>query len=71
MLDLIRKRTSVYTRAREYKLLVRLITGTKEYTRLKYLMILLIRHDFFELLLSKHVVIDQVCLGAPTTTNLR
>lgn len=59
VLELILQRVHFYVKRREFKLLVRLLTGTKEYTRLESILHLLTAHDCFEMMLAKHVVMNE------------
>jgi len=44
---------------KQFKLLVRLITGTKEYGNMQYILDLLVQFNCFELLLSKNIYIED------------
>eukprot|EP01121_Diplochlamys_sp_Union-15-3_P022198 TRINITY_DN9373_c0_g1_i1.p1 TRINITY_DN9373_c0_g1~~TRINITY_DN9373_c0_g1_i1.p1 ORF type:complete len:493 (-),score=50.49 TRINITY_DN9373_c0_g1_i1:9-1487(-) len=55
VLRFIKKKVPEYIKAKQFKLLVRLVTGTKQYNHMQYIMDLLIQHDQFELFLSKNV----------------
>lgn len=44
---------------KQFKLLVRLITGTKEYTNMQYILDLLVQCNCFEMLLSKNIYIED------------
>jgi hypothetical protein len=41
-----------YLKHKEFKLLVRLVVGTKEYTNLQYILDILVKYDCFELILA-------------------
>jgi len=45
-----------YVLHQQFKLLVRLLTGTKQYARLQYLFDILVKYDCFEYMLGKNVV---------------
>lgn len=49
----------VYAKAKQYRVLVRLITGTKQYTQLQYVLDILVQADCFDMLLAKNVAGDQ------------
>lgn len=59
VMDIISNYASGYVHRQQFKLFVRLLTGTKQYTRLQYLMEILVQYDCFEYLLGKHVVVDN------------
>jgi hypothetical protein len=42
-----------------FKLLVRLVVNTKEYTNLQYILDLLVQHERFELILAKNVCAEE------------
>lgn len=48
-----------YVKQKQFKLLVRLITGTKEYTNMQYILDLLVQFNCFEMLLSKNIYIED------------
>jgi uncharacterized protein YqeY len=52
VLQIIKDRVHEYVKHKEFRLLVRLVVGTKEYTNLQYILDILVEYDCFELILS-------------------
>eukprot|EP01125_Pyxidicula_operculata_P005766 TRINITY_DN2013_c0_g1_i1.p1 TRINITY_DN2013_c0_g1~~TRINITY_DN2013_c0_g1_i1.p1 ORF type:complete len:2987 (-),score=636.60 TRINITY_DN2013_c0_g1_i1:70-9030(-) len=60
VLDIIKQKVNdVYYPSKQFKLLVRLLTGTKQYTNLEYCLELLIQADQFEMILGKSSINDD------------
>lgn len=55
LFDLIEERVPIYVEARQFKSLVRLITGIKLYAQLQYILDILVKYDCFDMLLSRNV----------------
>lgn len=51
----IEQRVPHYVKKKEFKWLVRIITGTKQYGKLQYMLDILVKHDRFDMVLSKNV----------------
>ena len=55
LFELIEERVPIYVEARQFKSLVRLITGIKLYAQLQYILDILVKYDCFDMLLSRNV----------------
>lgn len=61
---IIKERVALYAKNKNFKLLVRLITGTKQYSNLSYVLDILVKSDCFEMLLSKNIYQSSSTEGA-------
>jgi hypothetical protein len=55
LFGIIKDRVMVYAKNKNFKLLVRLVTGTKQYSNLTYVLDILVKSDCFEMLLAKNI----------------